>query len=176
MDTFDPAHLPRTVFDDRISELQQRVASLEDQLNHAQEQLDWWLKGLELFAAANGAQDETLFEDAQVTVDPESRIVEMVPSTAVLQSPGMKPRLRQAVLRAMLDRPSANGRESRWPAADLIAELDARGWLPNGKSAENMVRHMLRDLVKRGQLVKPGYGTYALAPKTRSEQGEAEDP
>ena len=155
-----PTDLSASFFDERIKVLEEREDELKEQLAKVSQELAWFREGRALFG--EGPKDDGTASETG------GKTTELVPSTEVLQSKGTKPTLRQAILRSLLDREAdSRGRELQWQVPMVISELKARGWLPGGKNGENMVRHMLGDMVKRGQLVRPAYGKYALAPAMR---------
>ena len=173
-DTFDPTSLSPSVFDARIEALEKREDSLNSELVKVSQELAWWRKGRDLFVAGEEPESEALENHENGSVDTAAgKSVELVPSSDVLSSPGVKPTLRQAILRSMFDRKPVGGREIPWAVPMVISELESRGWAPGGKNAENMVRHMMGDMVKRGQLVRPGYGKYTLSPDMRAARLDA---
>ena len=158
----DASHSPLPPdYEDRIRTLESRERDLEAELTKVRAQVAWWREGLALF----GVADEGV---ATSPVVPPALAAE-----ATRVDDGEKPKLRVAVLRIFLDMPTMGGHEQRVQAGHVISELKTRGWQPGGKNSDATVRHMLRDLVERGQLEKPAYGVYALAPSMRSglEQG-----
>jgi hypothetical protein len=69
-----------------------------------------------------------------------------------------KPVLRERILAVMMDPDSPR----RMRAADVIAALELKGWMPNGENAEQIVRNRLGMLHRDRQLRRSGYGTYSL--------------
>ena len=154
-------------YEDRISELEQTIAELEERLVRSRRQLEWWQQGRELFADSEaGATPEADTEPSDETASPINR-ADFVPTVDEIRATGAKPKLRHAVLRVFLDFPTRNGHEPSVAAGIIIDELTRHGWMPGGKNADNIVRHMLRELAKKGQLRRPSYGRYALAPSVR---------
>lgn len=171
MTSFDPTALPAAFYDERIGSLQRREAELASELGQVRKQLDWWREGRSLFV--EGSADRPGLPDGgkekvETGGNQQNGSTEILPSTDFFVSSGTKPSLRQAIMRVMLDEPAqANGTETGWTVPAIVGALRARRWEPGGKNVDNMVRHMLGDMVKRGQLERPGYGAYALAPDVR---------
>jgi hypothetical protein len=57
--------------------------------------------------------------------------------------PAKKPTLTDAIIRVMSD-----GSEAGWTALQVMEALRARGWMPNGTSAEHVVRAKLAFLAR----------------------------
>jgi hypothetical protein len=169
----DPELSP-SFFETKIAGLEEQEGQLKAELERITRQLAWYREGLAIHQSPNGSAAHSDSGDSQ----PEAAAlgpVELVPATDVLQATGTKPKLRMAILRVMLDREPTNAQEAAWKVPPMIGELMARGWAPEGKHAENIVRHMMGDMVKRGQLRRPLAGVYMLSPGIRSGQLDAGD-
>jgi hypothetical protein len=91
-------------------------------------------------------------------------IREVVPPAEVFDDGG-RPTVRQAIVMAMKD----SAPERIWKPAEMIEELDRRGWMPEAKTAHQMIRNRMLAMVESGELVKrdPG-GYYQLAGDVRN--------
>jgi hypothetical protein len=158
----DLSHLSPSDFVDWIRTLERDVASLRLELQKVEERLAWAQKGQALFAPLCHAPS------AQPEGEAPLSTASGLPMPTAAQSNDTPPSLRQAVLRVFLDAP-AGPREPKWPASKVIEELERHGWMPDGKYGPSTVRGMLRDLAKRGQLVRLDRATYALAPDARAQ-------
>jgi hypothetical protein len=74
--------------------------------------------------------------------------------------PLRKPTLTQAILKVIGDGP-----QSEWTAPEVMNQLRARGWMPNGSSAEHVVRARLASLARGDDAVlsRVSHGVYALS-------------
>jgi hypothetical protein len=157
---FHPSQLTASTWDTTIRDLEDEETTLAARLAQVREQLDWWRKGRALYARDT--------DGAAPDAHPEARATEADPPAA---APAAKPSLRQAILRVMLDKPPEDGRERHWRSKEVIEEVERRGWLPGGTNPHNLVRRMLRAMVEdEGPLLKPEYGTFALAPSIRDRE------
>jgi len=148
---------------DRITALEAKEEMLKAALAEVTHELDWARDGLKIYGSPTNGSNP-----AQA-----SPVTETVPSTEAFEAMGTKPKLRQAILRVMLDREPSGGHEATWQLAAMMDALHQRGWGPNGKNAENIVRHMMGDMVKRGQLTRPVVGAYMLSPAIRAGELDA---
>lgn len=112
----------------------------------------WIEQGIEYMAGAE--------MDGRVTAS----IHEVVPPAEVFDAGG-RPTIRQAIVMTMKD----SAPERIWKPAEVIEELDRRGWLPEAKTAHQMIRNRMLAMVESGELVKrePG-GYYQLAEDVRN--------
>ncbi len=140
---------PPGIFDERIKELEDRVAAALATYQSAQAELEWWRQGRRLFVEgethAGGRQQEPFGEEARPQQDSRGL------------SPGGKPTLRSAILRVMLERDGPVRNE------DLIESLRERNWLPSGKNALHNVRAKVAELSRQGEVIRVDRGTYRLA-------------
>ena len=81
-------------------------------------------------------------------------------------SGAQKPVLRKAILNVMGD-----GTKDVWKVPELIDALTARGWMPNGKSAKQIVRSRVSSMNNDGELERVGYGAYKIPSSSSSETG-----
>jgi hypothetical protein len=68
-----------------------------------------------------------------------------------------KPVLRKAILQVLGD-----GAKDAWKVPELIDELTARDWMPNGTSAKQIVRSRVSSMTSANELERVGYGTYTI--------------
>ena len=160
MSQFDPSQIPRSEFENNIVTLESLLADQRAACDQTERQLNWWRDGLALYGGEKAEDGELDATDNGTN----GTVTELIPSMDVLSMNGVKPTARQGIMRVMLDGPS----QKEWPAAEIIAALNERGWMPGGAYAENTVRNKIRALVKLQMLKKVRYGTYALTPAARS--------
>ncbi|HTX10621.1 MAG TPA: hypothetical protein VME22_18500 [Solirubrobacteraceae bacterium] len=163
----DLTQLPSEYYDEQIRKGEQLVQSLRQQLAAATQELDWWKMGRQLFATKGShdtGEDDDEYERVHEQLVPGSQLRESVPDLVVLQARGVRPTHRQAVLRVMLDAPA----KREWRAVEIIAALREHDLMPDSDLwGDNIIRQSIRNLAARGELVRTGYGTYALAPGTQ---------
>ena len=137
---FDPHTASRELFLRNIRVLQERLETERNTVKDTERELVWWQQGLTLFGG----------EPDNPSVDQD----EVEPST-----------LRQAILALMFQ----NSPNRVWRPAEVISGLRERDWLPDAKSASQMVRNRLAAMVEKGELVRhePG-GYYQLAADIRN--------
>lgn len=153
--SFDPTKMPREEFEDRVSHLEAKVEESKQVLASATAQLDWWRRGLGLFFPE--AVTDPPVQDPTAE-DETGRAEEIMPPAAVFHpNGGSKPTLRQAIHAIMAESPAI-----QWRATDLFSALGQRGWMPTGKNAEDVVRGMLSSMNREKQIMRVGYGVYAL--------------
>jgi hypothetical protein len=135
--SFDPKNMSRQDFDDRIAELERDVLAAKRMLDEATAMVAWWREGRDLFSP----------EPADTTGT----------ASSPPQENGSRPTLRQAIKVIMAESPT-----TRWRAPELFGALSERGWSPNGKHGEDILRGMLSTMRKDKEVVRVGYGVYAL--------------
>jgi len=142
----DRAQIPTEAFREELEEIVLRRRKLHAEDNRLSRRANWLRQGIEY--AEGEAQNGTVREAPTPVADGRIR-----------------PTIRQAIVLAM----KAFQAERVWRPAEVIAELDARGWLPEAKSAHQMVRNRMLSMVERGELEKrdPG-GYYKLADDIRN--------
>lgn len=129
--------MTRQEFDARIAQLERDVVEAKSAWEGAMAMLAWWRDGRELFAPEPMETKETDHHSSH--------------------EDGSRPTLRQAVKIVMAESPT-----TEWRAGDLLAALSGRGWSPNGKNTEDILRGMLSTMRKDKELVRVRYGVYAL--------------
>ncbi len=80
----------------------------------------------------------------------------VVSPETIFDASSSKPTIRQAVVLVMIASPS----ERLWRPAEVINEIDHRGWLPKAKTARQMVRNRMLSMVEKGELVRREPGRY----------------
>lgn len=78
----------------------------------------------------------------------------------------LKPVLRKAILQVM-----SQGPKDVWRVPELIDALTERGWMPNGKSAKQIVRSRVSSMSRDGDIERVGYGAYTIPSPTEGENG-----
>jgi hypothetical protein len=138
----NPIELP---YDEQIADLERRLDEARKNAAALEAQLDWWKQGRELYGHGKTTNGKT---------------TELVPEEHVFQT-GAKPTLAQAIVRVMK---SAEPARERWNAAQVMTELRNRGWMPNGPTAEHVVRARLAKMAREdGGLKRVEHGVYALS-------------
>ncbi|HEX4436099.1 MAG TPA: hypothetical protein VH061_04815 [Solirubrobacteraceae bacterium] len=143
------AQIPAAAFREELDEIELKRRELREQDQRLARRADWLRQGLEYEDGPGG----------------EGSVQEVVPPPAVFASGKTRPTIRQAIVLAMLAFPP----ERVWRPAEVIEELDRRGWLPAAKSSHQMIRNRMLSMVERGELLKrdPG-GFYKLADDIRN--------
>jgi exonuclease VII small subunit len=152
--TNDPVELP---YDEKIADLERQLEAARQSTLALEGQLEWWKRGRELYghAATNG------------------NATELVPEEHVFQT-GTKPTLAQGIVRVMK---SAQPGKETWTTTQVMAELRDRGWMPNGSSAEQVVRARLARMAREdGGLKRVEHGIYALSDSPTATLIPAEGP
>jgi hypothetical protein len=152
-------NIPASAFREELDSVKterQRLKALDAELGRKQ---SWLEQGIEYV----GGNDPP----------PAESIQELVPPEVVFREGRTKPTIRQAVVLAMKAQPP----ERLWKPADVIEDLEQRGWLPEAKSAHQMIRNRMLAMLERGELVRrdPG-GFYQLAPDIRNTGLLMDDP
>jgi hypothetical protein len=142
----DPRDLP---YEATIAELNQRLRDAKAKLvdlervrmlvAELQDELDWWTRGRDRYASGPTA------ESAPDEPDPTP----------------VKPTLARAIVTIV---GTAQPGKTAWSVAEIMAQLRDRGWMPNGDSAEHVVRARTAQLA-RGEhpsLRRVEHGVYAL--------------
>jgi hypothetical protein len=146
----DPHRLP---YDARIAELTARLLDARHKVTELEAELEWWQRGRALYG-------HDLPHDGA-----GGKVTELVPSREVLLQPGTKPTLAQAIVRIMQD-----GEQNQWSPPQIMDELRSHGWMPNGSSAEHMVRTKLAQMARdpNGPVKRVRHGVYALSDSASS--------
>lgn len=152
-------HIPASSFRkelDSVKTERQRLKALDAELGRKQ---SWLEQGIEYVGG-----DEPV---------PTESIQELVPPEVLFEDARTKPTIRQAIILAMKAHPP----ERLWKPADVIDEMERRKWLPEAKTAHQMVRNRMLAMLERGELVRrdPG-GFYQLAPDVRNTGLLMDDP
>jgi hypothetical protein len=144
-------------FRDELAEIQERRRALGEEDGRLARRAAWLRQGI---AYAEGG-------NADVSVQ------EMVPPDAVFADGRTKPTIRQAIVLAM----KGSAPERVWRPAEVIEELGRLDWLPEAKTAHQMVRNRMLAMVERGELEKrdPG-GYYRLADDDVRNTGDKDLP
>ena len=139
-----------TEYRDRIAALEAQradqlaeVQKVQENVQQTERLLAWWREGQALYG----------FDDA-----PDDRPIDIAPN-------GKKPVLKTAIFQIMREARDANGKVA-WSPAEMSQALGERGWMPNGASANHIVRSRLSTLCKDGKLERASYGHYALPSAT----------
>jgi hypothetical protein len=99
-------------------------------------------------------QEEANPQNVSVTVQ------ELVPPSEVFTSSGARPTLRQAIVMVF----RGGHRDQAWKPTQVIDALEQNGWLPEARSASQMVRNRMHSMVEREQLIRDALGNYSLPP------------
>lgn len=150
----NPIELP---YDQQIADLERELDEARKKAAALEARLDWWKQGRELYGHAT----------------PNGKITELVPEEHVFQT-GAKPTLAQGIIRVMK---SAEPPRETWNAAQVMTELRNRGWMPNGSTAEHVVRARLAKMAREdGGLRRVEHGVYALSDSPTATLIPAEGP
>lgn len=135
--------IDRHEFDNEIRQVEKELNDARELVATLEPRLEWLRRGQELYGGLSS-------RDAGRMTRPQA-----------------KPTLAQAILTVVGD-----GTEGGWTAAQVIDQLRARGWMPNGTSAEHVVRAKLAALA-RGEtpaLSRISHGVYEA-----NKHGTSED-
>lgn len=140
---FEPHNIPRSFYVGKIRELAKKLQDQRLEMQATEAELAWWERGLDLFGGGEGVRPHS-----------RGKLRGHPPAT-----------LRMAILQVMFE----GGEQRVWRPAEVIVALQEQGWLPEARSAAQMVRNRLLAMAEKGEVEKhePG-GYYRLAAHVRN--------
>jgi hypothetical protein len=118
---------------------------------------------LEQLLALHGAADESTNDLSKALSQATAAVGSAIGDKQVVAPAGTR---RAAIQQIMSEQP-----EREWSPAEIIKALKERG----SDAKPEGVRVLIRRMVERGQLERPGYGTYRLPSKDESRQTALDD-
>jgi hypothetical protein len=146
--------IPAEAFREELDEISLRRRELSEEHLRLQRRAEWLRQGLE-FVEGTGAEGDAGGHAQKKIFPPE----------VIFASGKTRPTIRQAIVLSMKAFPP----ERIWRPAEVIEELGRRNWLPEAKTAHQMVRNRMLAMIERGELekIEPG-GYYKLVDDIRN--------